>query len=278
MKNLFLFLSLITLTYSSISTAEVREARSMRDILGSIRHRSLVVFDIDNTITEPLQTIGSDQFFGYLVEKGKARGLPEKDAVEQALQQASWIQPITRVKAVESTTPALIAHLQRNGVPVVALTARPLPWAAGTLRQLGSIQVNFLNAPHSRTPVLGGPTQVCTFVQGVLFMSPNGNKGDCLIAYMNETRLHPENVIFVDDKAKNVTDVEAALSRAPLTHISFRYGAADARVASFDKTLADFEWTYYLRFGVILSDQDAYRLMGSENLCYHSNACLKQTQ
>ncbi|MFL5811955.1 MAG: DUF2608 domain-containing protein [Bdellovibrionia bacterium] len=274
MKNLNLFLAVITFTYSSISLAEVREVRSMRDILGFINPRGFVVFDIDNTITEPVQTIGSDQFFSYLVEKGKASGLAEKDAVEQALQQASWIQPITRVKAVESITPALIAHLQRNGVPVVALTARPLKWSEGTLRQLGSIYVNFPTAPRPRFPVLGGSTPVCTYIRGVLFMSPHGNKGDCLIAYMNETRIHPERVIFIDDKVKNVTDVEAALSKTPLTHTSLRYGAADTRVASFDKTLAEFEWAYYLRFRVILSDQEAYRLMGVRRVCYHSEACL----
>jgi hypothetical protein len=78
---------------------------------------------------------------------------------------------------------------------------------------------------------------------------------------MKESKLYPERAIFVDDKVKNVTDVEAALSRASFPHISFRYGAADPRVASFDRNLAELEWTYYLRFGVILSDADAYRLM-----------------
>ncbi len=53
--------------------------------------------------------------------------------------------------------------------------------------------------------------------------------GECLTSFIQEAGLNPDRVVFIDDKAKNVQDVESALNRRPLEHISFRYGAAAIR-------------------------------------------------
>lgn len=55
---------------------------------------------------------------------------------------------------------------------------------------------------------------------------------------------------------------EAAFQAGGLPHIEFRYGAADPKVRAFDPLLAEFEWSYFLRYGIFLSDPKARDLMG----------------
>ena len=107
------------------SFAEIRETRTMADVAKSITPGALVVFDLDNTVLEAAQTLGTDQFFSYLVTRGKDAGLNGQDAKELALELATPIQPVTSVRLVENLTRDLVQALQENKFTTVALTARP---------------------------------------------------------------------------------------------------------------------------------------------------------
>ena len=64
-------------------------------------------------------------------------------------------------------------------------------------------------------------------------------------------------ILFVDDKQSNVESVELWLGKAGIPHQSFRYGAADPRVKSFQRGLAEVQLAY---FGTILSDAVASQI------------------
>ncbi len=126
----------------------IKEITSMRQMLPALEPESVVIFDLDNTTMEAVQTLGTDQFFTFLVHKGLADGLNEQGAKDRALEQSGVVQPISRVRAVEDTTPAFIDDLQVAGHSVFALTARPFAWALGTTAQVASLGIDFsLTAP-----------------------------------------------------------------------------------------------------------------------------------
>lgn len=233
----------------------VREVTSIRQVLPAIRPQTLVIFDLDNTLMEPVQTLGSDQFFSYLVRQGTQSGLSEPVAKEKAIQISAAIQPLSKVRPVEPLMPLLIQQMQRRGQRIFALTARPQPWAPGTLRQVASIGVDFRTTAPDPQVSSGGE-----MINGVFFLKNGVDKGPALIAFLKQLNLRPSHVIFVDDKVNNVDSVSKALGQANIPHIAFRYGAADGRVKSFDPAIAEIQLNYFRQYRRFLSDEQAERL------------------
>src|SRR5688572_8883105 len=91
--------------------AEIREVKSMRETADEITSETLVIFDIDNTILEPLQSLGTDQWFSHEAKELEKQGLSKHDAHNQVIQPWAEIQKATKVKAVEKITPSYIAEL-----------------------------------------------------------------------------------------------------------------------------------------------------------------------
>lgn len=241
--------------------AKIREVNSMMEIMPSIDQNSVLVFDLDNTIMEPVQTLGSDQFFGLLLQKALNQGLDKKNAVGCALKYATFVQPVTKVRTVEPVTLPLIFNLQNHGIHMMGLTARPIEWRQNTIEQLGSVHVDFTKTPLAAGNIPAGPKFAGIYYNGVLFMDKEGDKGQYLIEFLKQVGSDAKTVIFVDDKLNNVQSVEKALNTTDLQHISFRYGAADSEVKAFNSDLAGFEWQYFLHFGEFLTDQRAKDLM-----------------
>lgn len=237
--------------------ADIREIRTMPEILPEISRNSVVVFDLDNTIIEPKQSYGGDQWFEYSLAQSQKAGLPRDKAILAA--QARWerFQHLVEVKPVEVTIPALIKDVQSRKIPVIGLTARTMKVIPQTFRQLNGVGVQFAISPFlKRTFPLDEPAAML-FVDGILF-SNGADKGKALIQLLRRLNLHPEKIVFIDDKLGNVRNVEKALNQSSFKHVEFRYGAADGKVKSWNPRLAVFQEHM---IGRILSDAEAVKLM-----------------
>lgn len=214
---------------AQVASAQIVEISQMNDILPSIDSETWVVFDLDNTVMEPAQTLGTDQWYDYMVKK--------LGSDEPALAVWSRVQDRTQMIPVEPTTPDLIKNLQQEHIRVFALTARPKDSIPTTITQLKSIGVEF---------------------ERVVAVGPGANKGEVLSLEIQKASVMPAKVVFVDDKAKHVRNVDVALSKLPeIEHLEFRYGAADSRVRSFNKEIADLQLDRFETSDVIISDQEA---------------------
>lgn len=216
---------------SSLARAEVHQASRMQEVLSYLDQtppeRTWIVFDLDNTVIAPAQTLGSDQWFDYMVEK--------LGRVDAAIDAWSQVQRKTRVKPVESYTPELIRSLQSSGFRVFALTARPDSLAETTRSQLQSIGVSFGK---------------------VIAIGPGQSKGAALVSEVRASGA-PGMIVFVDDKEKHARSVDEALSALPVAHHELRYGAADPEVKAFSPRIAEVEWSVFQASGVLVSDREA---------------------
>ncbi len=219
---------------ASLANAYVVEAQKMSDVLSHVTKRSWVVFDLDNTVMEPPQTLGSDQWFEHMVH--------ELGSVKSALALWERVQSVTTMKPVERTTPALIRQLQRRGLTVFALTARPASLDAVTRKQLATMGVNFSK---------------------IVSIGPTTSKGQALVSELMNSSSTPEKVLFVDDKEKHVRTVEAALDAMGMKNVEFRYGAVDAKVHSFDAAVAQEQLEVFESEGILLSDEEARDRLGN---------------
>jgi len=88
---------------------------------------TLVVFDIDNTLIEPVGNLGSDQWYDFLVRSiGRWMGFRRRRRSAGLTLIWNEVQWIIEVKAVEPDTPQLIRGLQDRSVKLMGLT-RPHP-------------------------------------------------------------------------------------------------------------------------------------------------------
>jgi hypothetical protein len=231
-------LSSCLIAVSLSAQAELREAANIAEALSDVRAGDLVVFDIDNTILEPVQTLGSDQWFEYRVGIHKSQGESDEQAIRGAIVEWLPVQKATSVQLVEDSTAERIKVLQDKGITVLALTARPDELRPATLSQLESVGVNI---------------EVILFAFGK-------NKGQVLREYLQTIGLVPERLLFVDDKPKNVNNMDAEFLQDDFKNINFRYGAADSKVRAFSSKIAEAQWFYFQEYGEFISDAQAERL------------------
>lgn len=225
--------ALVLSLWAMHATAEIHVIQQLEEILGFIDDNTLVVMDIDNTMIEALNPLASDQGFYYLLRRFQEHdGLCFEKANDRAVSLWNQMQSLAKTKAVEAQTPHLMAGLQ---VPTMALTARDPAIKDITREQLLNNGINFAkNAPlqDDMTMLVGGTTALYT--GGILFQGEGSNKGIVLVEFLRRLNLMP-TIIFVDDREKNVYQVNEALSALPIKHYEFRYAATDERVKAFNE-------------------------------------------
>lgn len=240
----------------------IHQVKHIMEAIRTVDPNTLLIFDLDNTVMESSQMLGSDQWYGYLVRAYQERGLTKEDAVDRAIAQWIVIQRTSEMQPVERATPTLIRAMQQSNVRVMALTARPTQLEKRTLTQLKKIGVSFMLHPVHRTEVsLPFKNGTAKYSQGVLFVGAKLNKGVVLGAFLKKISLKPKRVAFVDDKLKHVKDVGQALSKMKVAYTGFRYGATDAKVKAFDPWVAAVQFRYFRK---ILPDEAARRIRAAE--------------
>lgn len=233
-------LVLILLALTARGLSEIREVRALHETLPSIEPGTLLVFDLDNTLIEPVGNFGSDQWYYYLVRKyRRANGLNESAALREAARVWNRVQSSIRIRTVEPATARFVKQQQARGIRTVGLTAREPSLADTTLTQLRTLDLRLDKHtvfPHEFSWWSVGPVR---FKAGVLFIGESNDKGTLLIELLRGLRQRPRRIVFVDDKTKNVRSIDSAARKAGLACIAFRYGATDAKVEQFNEDTRD---------------------------------------
>lgn len=260
-------ISTFALLVSTLAFAEVREAPTMANALEGVDADTLVIFDLDNTVMMPPQTLGGEEWYDYFVEKRvgqfKGEGLAEETAKEKAidmgLKEWNTFHQNAKVVPVEKETPDLITRTQSSGAMTMALTARPSTLAQSTVSQLQSIGIDFTKSPVSKKSLTISGTNPSAFHQGLLMVGPKNNKGEVLVKFLKQLKLTPKKIIFIDNKQKHVDNVEKALAELKIPYFGRRHAAADKKIAEMNKQVVEVQHKYY--FGEVLSDADAKKVL-----------------
>lgn len=261
MQRKFYVLLLMVLCQIISVKAEVYDIERMEDILAVIDDSTLVVFDLDNTIMETKQALGSDQWFSAMLKREMEEGKDIDAAVAVILPAYTKVHSVTEVEPVEEGIPQLIRDLQEKNIPVMGLTARSGPVIDLTFREIHSIGVDMRwTTPIKETVEL--ELRLPAFLrEGILFVG-NNYKGDAMTDLISKLPKRPERVVFVDDKLAHVESVERAVKELGISCVGFRYGGADERVKSLDLQIADVQMRF---LDGILSNEAAQAILESES-------------
>ncbi len=253
MRKIFQYLSVVFCFLACYAQAVIIEADSIHDIRNHIDPETLVIFDIDNTLMEPSQTLGSDQWFYHRIGEHKAKGMDQQSALEKSLSEWMSVQSITKVKVVEEGTVELIKRLQDEGYTVMGLTTRGLGLSTRTIFQLESLHINLSVTAPTHEEVFFINNHGVLFRGGILFTAGT-HKGLALAKFLHLIEKAPENIVFINDKWSNIREVEVICEKYQVPFIGLRYSYVDEKVANFNHEIADVQWE---QFGQILSDEEA---------------------
>ncbi len=250
-------LLLFSLLIFTALSAEIVEIQKIEEFSKHAEEGILLVFDIDNTILEPTQTLGSDQWFCNQIDQYVDKGYPAQEALEIALAEWMAVQNVTNVQLVEPTVAKLIAKYQKKGWPLIGLTTRGLGMATRTVEQLQSLGVDLSKSSPIQEELLIQNKGSALFRGGILFTAGT-NKGSAFFKLLDKAGYQAKKVLFVNDKTSHLSAVEKACKRRKVPFLGLRYGFLDHKVNHMRKDLAEVQWK---QFGKLISDQDAENIL-----------------
>lgn len=235
---------------------EIIETKHFNEVLNHLQPNTLVIYDIDNTLIEMNQLLGSDHWFYFRLKSKIASGNDERLALEETLNEWEAIQHLSGCKLVEASTLDVVSETQRRG-KVIGLTTRGFALANRALQLLDSVGLDLSkNAISDKEMHFMVQNEGTLYRKGVMFSSGRP-KGLALKALLDGLDYHPEHIVFVDDKKSSLLSVESYCEAEGIPFIGLRYGYMDEKVASLDPEVAEIQWSH---FGKILSDEEAERL------------------
>lgn len=228
---------LLILFCTKISVANIITTNNFDTIktnIAAANANTLVIFDIDEVLLQPKDQILKikhheqlQQIFHNFSPKLTEQQIQELDSLIMLQRQIEPIDP----KFIE-----LIATLQNKQIKTLALTqcsTGPLGkvpnlenWRIQELKKLGyhfdkswkNIKATFFRNIRSQVDLQRTPA----FKQGILF-SCGRPKGDTLKAFLQYIKLQPKNIIFVDDKIKNINSIAKFTKQNKITFLGIHY-------------------------------------------------------
>ena len=258
----FAFLFALCLAALNIGQAEIKEIKTMKEAVPQFEGADLIVFDIDNTLMEPKQTLGGDQWFRHRHKVHTAELGDKQAALEKTLGEWMSVQCISEMQLVESDVEELINSLQNDNRTVIALTTRGVGMATQTIRQLSDLGVNMSKTAPMQEDFLFDNGHSCLFRKGILFTS-NTHKGNALKTLMDRMNILPKKIVFINDKHTHLVPVEEMCEKEQIAFVGLRYGFLDDKVENFNPAITDLQFDLYRQ---ILSDEDAQRILADREI------------
>lgn len=243
---------------------EIIETACFEEILKHADADSLILLDIDDTLLIPAQMLGTDIWFTKRLEQYQKQCADPSAALDKALGDWQAVRHLTDVKIVEEGTEKVIKLMQDRKWTVMGFTTQGLALTTRTIIQLNSLGINLSRTPPSDPDYyfINGSRGVI-FRSGILFTS-GSNKGDALVKFLNHISLRPKKIVFINDKASHLEDLEKGAASLNIPFIGLRYTYSDDRVANYQEEIAQIQWERS-SFSHILSDEEARKVIHSSH-------------
>jgi len=249
-KMIFLCLFSINFLYS-----QVLEIKNIKDIKKHLNKYDLVLFDLDNTIMEPVQEIGSDQWFNYILKKHENCGLDKAAALKESLKDWYEVQAITKVKLVEDEIRDILENIQNKKTYLMGLTTRDHSFSLAAIKQLDSLKIDLSKTAPAKKNIYF--ENGVLYKKGILF-AKGIEKGAVLEQFLKKIKFKPKSVVFIDDKLKHLNEVEKFCEKLKIKFLGIRYGYLDEKVKNLSSIICDIQ---HKNLKNILSDEDAKKLI-----------------
>lgn len=230
------------------------ESSNVRDILKYADGSCLAIFDIDHTLIEPVQTIGSTHWERHLMKKLMEKGFTYHESAIRAFHQWRTIQHLTDVKLVEESIFEVITGLKLLQIQTLGLTARDGTLSSLTFDQLKSVNLHNMFSQHKVNSNLMGNFP-CTYFNGAVFCGFN-KKDEALKLFLEQANFKPKKILFIDDQQSHVDELEELSRILGIEYVGMKYTASGDH--TFDPKVAEMQERHLPK---LLSDGEALDLL-----------------
>lgn len=256
MKNMFLFFGLLI---ALPLRAEIIETKEMAHILRYTDSRTLILFNISDTLYEPATTLADNKWRVYFAGLA-AKTIPNPDAFVNRIKYLI-VKNIPK-KVVERCTIHLIRELQKEQIPVLGITRKASSTSYAEnfgeitnkhLKGLGidlEVTLNFLRVLDKQDE------NAYSFDFGIIFTNKQP-EGPAVISFLKRIPWITKKVVMVDNSREALENVEEALKATEIKFIGLRYGRCDGRKLSFDPDLGTIQFLEYVKKGRVMYDEEA---------------------
>lgn len=259
MIRIIQFTLISIISFFTCLSGKIVETKNFCEIEQYLSDNTILILDIDDTLLIPVQMLGNDAWFCYRLQGYLSAGLAKPLALDKALAEWEAIRHLTKVKIVEEGTQSIIDKLQVKKVTIMGLTTQGLALATRTIHQLNTLGIDLSKTSPSQQDHYFMNQEGVLFREGILFTS-GSPKGPALLKFFDIIGFSPKRIVFINDKATHLQDVEASAEQKGIDFIGLRYSFSDQRIANFRKEIADIQWNNST-FSHLLSDQEAEDLL-----------------
>lgn len=257
MKIFWLLIALPTLLFGKII-----ETDSIMSVLDYAQENTLVIADLDNTLIESQNQLGSSQWGDHLGNLFTEPGRPFEEIDFLVAEVWCKVQPLIKIRCVDPLTPQIIKQVCENGIIFMGLTARRPCEVHYTQKQLSSVQITLSNIIEEGFLERNlDPRKDIVYHQGIVFCTPINKKSYGLRLFLEKSKLCPKRIIFIDDKLSHVEDVGQLVEDLGIDYIGIRFSRADAQVMSFCPKIAKIQFDHLPQ---IISDDEAMLILKSQ--------------
>ncbi len=228
---------LVGLIFPLVLFSQIHQIRKLNELLPYVQKDTLVIFDVDNTLIEPLQTLGSDQWFDNRIKFYQKKGLSAKSAFEKTYDEYYQIQSITDARAVEPDTWQVFAKTLKKA-PVMGLTTRDICLSYVTFKQLKKLNLIFSKPPVKKE--LYVYTDRGLLYKNGIFYTAGAHKGKAFMEFIKKALIQkPKKVLFINDKLKPLKELEEECTKNKIDFTGLRYGYLDKKVKNLNLKLLE---------------------------------------
>lgn len=261
-KILTIFLTAALGTLSSLN-GEIIEVGHFQEITSHLTPDTLILVDIDDTLLIPSQMLGCDEWFLYRWNKYQVEGMNFSRSLEKSLAEWEAVRHLTKMDLVEENCGVILQGLQKQGYHVMGLTSQGLALATRTSLQLQEHDIDFsISCPFSKGHYMELHGHGILYRNGILFTSGKP-KGEALFKFCEGVGYQPKRIVFINDKATHLADIEDTAIEKGVEFIGLRYAYSDARKAAFRPEIAEFQFSHST-FDHILSDSEAVEMLDNK--------------
>lgn len=275
-RRLYVFPVLLVLASCLNQQSSIQEIHSLdqaRSILDVADKKTLVVFDLDDTLIYPSDKINQAWFIQSALGKEILKEINDHSAQQKNPKTHSKLifskiavkeKPCT----VEPQVISIIDDLKKRGINIIVLShsftgsvgiipsMQELRFA--TLASVGiDLSTSFKQQEIVFNPIAGKKP---VFYNGIL-LTDFANKGIVLGAFLDAIGYKPRQIIFFDDKEKNVDAVRVEAKARGINYRGFVYKAIEKLPRQYDPDIIEFQRKYLVEHDEYITEEQARELL-----------------
>lgn len=219
---------------------QIIETDSILDVIPHIDQQTWFLVNLDNTLFESKQALGHAHWFYDEVDRRINKGMTRETAITNTYSDWMRAQALCQVKLLEENFVSELIKLQEKGVVIMGLTHRQPCAAKSTFKQIQSLEFSFSMTAPSKDTFIVAASAPTLYKQGILFVGDYNQEGDVLLSFFSTISSTPKKIVFIDDRRKNVEELEKYLASLPIDYVGVHYTAIE-HSNTYSKEIADLQ-------------------------------------